>query len=161
MFRKKRPKFNFPTGINISHSSEMPMPKLLKCLNIVVSFLKEHINNQCLYTYDDWLQHDGLFFDGKSIQFEEIDEMLKTSKSLRKRTSKDFMVYLGIAPEDMSWYLRIYTEEIDVEGDNGYFDIGISKELVDKLLKELKSKLDYKFILRESPEYYEEIKENG
>ena len=161
MFRKKKPNFKFPTGINISHQDEMPISELLKCLKIVVSYLRENTKNQSLHTYDDWLQHDGLFFGGKPIQFEEIDSMLASSSSLRKRTSKDFMVYLGVAPYDMSWYLRIYTEEVDEDGDNGYFDISISKDLFDELFSKLESTVDTEFITRSSPKYYDEITENG
>ena len=105
--------FKFPDGINISHKDQLPLDQLLVCLKVVVQFLKSHSYSQRLLTYDDWQQHDGLHFPGKDIQFEELEQMILSSESLRKETPNDFMVYLGIAPEDMSWYLRIYTETID------------------------------------------------
>ena len=71
------------------------------------------------------------------------------------------MVYLGIAPEEMSWYLRIYTEEIDEDGDNGYFDISVHEDISEELFMSLCSEVEVNFIKRKSPEYYDEITENG
>lgn len=68
-----------------------------------------------LKLYDDWWEHDGLHFDRGPLDFDSLFSLIRSNQSLLDSTPSDDFVYVGIAPEDNSWYLR-YRVEWDDDG---------------------------------------------
>jgi len=68
-----------------------------------------------LRRYDDWWEHDGLHFYRSAIEFQNLFPLVHSPRTLLESTPDDFLVFVGIAPENGEWYLRYRVEWDDNE----------------------------------------------
>jgi hypothetical protein len=102
--------FTKPGGICFEFGDEAPAEALSSFLCRVAGFLQEVDPFAKLKRYDDWWEHDGLHFYRKQIDFDAVFEMVNSPKHLLESTPDDEFVFVGIAPENSSWYLRYRVE---------------------------------------------------
>jgi hypothetical protein len=132
--------FSKPVGINFRSPDEVPAPDLARILCRVASFLQSVDPYVKLQRYLDCWEHDS---DGYHAFKEEIDfhglfQIVESPKALLWHMTDDDNVFIGIAPNDHSWYLRFYLCW-DEEGFNlkGRFDITLPARLVQRFRKEM------------------------
>jgi hypothetical protein len=61
-----------------------------------------------LYRYEDWWEHDGMHFRRESIDIHRLFEIVKSPQSSLEAMPGDLDVFVGIGPENNTWYLRFY-----------------------------------------------------
>ena len=93
-----------------------------------------------LYKIDDWHEHDGFVTSATPVTWSELRSWLASDQRLFIARSGEVDVYVGIYPEDYSFYLRFYLDqEILPPGRplEGAADLSASFELVSYLQGEL------------------------
>jgi hypothetical protein len=147
-----------PNGINFSCLDEVPAVELSKALCMTASFIQQIEPYTKLERYNDWWEHDGLHFHRETISPEKLFEIVNSPKSLLESMPGDFEVFVGIAPQDNSWYLRFYLDW-DEDDTNlvGRFDITFSKTLAESFKGEVLSRLNIKIKEQDSESYYKSI----
>jgi hypothetical protein len=96
----------------------------------VAAYLQNTKPHAELRRYEDWWEHDGLHFYREDIDFHALFEIVGTPRSLLEATLDDEYVRIGIAPDDVKWYLR-FRAEWDETGSKvaGDFDITLPEEM--------------------------------
>lgn len=150
--------FTKPEGINFSCAQEISAVELSKVLCRIVSFVQWLEPYIKLERYDDWWEHDGLHFYRNSISFDALFKLVNSPKSLLDEMPGDFQVFVGIAPENHSWYLRFYLDwdETD-ENLIGRFDVTFPREISDKFRKEVLNNFDLNIAEQDAEKYYQSI----
>lgn len=150
--------FTKPKGINFSFSNDLPAVELSRALCKTASFIQQINPYEKLYRYDDWWEHDGLHFYREKISVEKLFELVNSPKSLLEAMTGDFNVFIGIAPENNSWYLRFYLEW-DEEDANlvGRFDITLPQSLAEQYKNEVLLPLNLKMQEQDSESYYQSV----
>lgn len=130
--------FSKPTGINFRSPQELSALVLSRTLCQTVSFLQNLGPYVKLQQYLDWWEHDGCHFHKQEIDFHRLLQIVESPKALLSHMSDDDNVFIGIAPNDNSWYLRFYLcwdeEELNLIGR---FDITLPESLVERFRKEM------------------------
>ena len=125
--------FNRPSGNCFQFGDEVPAADLSTLLCRVVSFLQEVDPYTKLHKYDDWWEHDGLHFSRGPIDFDAFFGLVNSAKRLLETTPDDDYVFVGIAPEDNSWYLRYRVEWDDDETNPvGRSDVILTRLIADQ-----------------------------
>jgi hypothetical protein len=138
--------FKPPDGINFHCSEPMPIADLSSILCKIVSYLQSIDQYAKLRRYDDWWEHDGRHFYRNELDFHGLFEIVGNSRALFESMPGDEYVRIGIAPVDVRWYLRFYTNW-DQSGSKfeGDFDITLPDERTvafrDQLLHEIPHQL--------------------
>jgi hypothetical protein len=119
-----------PDGVNFRATTELPLALASKCLSRVASFLQPVVGHAPLRRFDDWLEHDGLQFEGAGLDVPGLFQLVGTAQSLYEATPADDYVYVGVGPLDMNWYLR-FRAEWDESGNSlvARFDITLPQDL--------------------------------
>ncbi len=99
--------FEPPIGTTFTSEHEARLDEVIQTASRLLSFLQaQSISPVRLRRYDDWLEHDGLHFPGRQIEFSEVFRLFGSPRSLFEATPKDDAVCIGIGPESNDWYLR-------------------------------------------------------
>lgn len=140
-------KYKFPPiGTNYSCKGDSKIERLTEALKKIVCFLQKLENNENLVRYDDWWEHDGLYFKKGIISFSKLLSIIDTPKSLCEHMPGDFDVFIGISNRKCSWYLRFYVDwDENDENLEGRFDITVSKGIIDNFENEVINKIDMDF----------------
>jgi hypothetical protein len=69
-----------------------------------------------LARYDDWYNHDELYFERGPTDFHGLFQLVQTPRDLLAATPDDDYVHVGVVPEDRRWYLR-FRAEWDDQGE--------------------------------------------
>ena len=147
-----------PDGVNFSCAEDVPADKLSNILRETVSFIRQIEPSAKLERYDDWWEHDGLHFHRGSIKIEELSGIVDSPKLLFEAMPGDFEVFVGIAPENNSWYLRFYLDS-DENDENliGRFDITFAGATAEIFQKEILERFDLEMRKRDAQIYYQSI----
>jgi hypothetical protein len=108
----------------INRNLHAPMPKgtvyagtgpvrlVAKDLLFIAAFLQElsMFGSPTLLRYNDWWEHDGCHFKQGKTDLHELFAMLQTPRRLFEAMPGDDDVFIGLGPEDESWYLRFYAD---------------------------------------------------
>lgn len=151
-------KFTTPKGINFSHKEDTSAANLVNALCKTVSFLQAIEPYIKFERYDDWWEHDGLHFWKDTINFNDLFSIVNSPMSLLKSMPGDFDVFIGVAPQDNSWYLRFYLDWDD-DGFNmiGRFDITLPRKLSETYREEVLKDLSVNIEEKDSDSYYNSI----
>jgi hypothetical protein len=130
--------FSKPAGVNFRSPDQVPARDLARTLCRVASFLQSVDPYLKLQRYHDWWEHDGCHFHKQEIDFHHLFQIVESPRALLWHMSDDDNVFIGIAPNDHSWYLRFYLCW-DGEGFNliGRFDITLPARLAERFRKEM------------------------
>ena len=101
-----------PMPKGIVHAGTGPICKATKDLLLIAAFLQElsMFGSPTLLRYDDWWEHDGCHFKKGKTDLHELFSMLQTPRRLFESMPGDNHVFIGLGPEDESWYLRFYAD---------------------------------------------------
>jgi hypothetical protein len=147
--------FKIPDGINFRSEHDISIPQLLEAIRIIAGFLRELGPSHQLDRYDDWWEHDGLQFFRSPITIDQLLEIANTRKSLIEAMPGDDFVFVGIAPSDYAWYLRIYVDiEIVHANDSGRLDLTLPESLAEAFSNSVVSQAPCKFIKQDSHSYF-------
>jgi hypothetical protein len=147
-----------PEGINFSCSDDLSAPVLSQALCRTVSFLQSLNPYQKLHKYEDWWEHDSLHFYRESVNFDTLFNIINSPRSLLYSMPGDEGVFIGVAPDDSSWYLRFYLAWDD-EGFNllGRFDITVPPALTQRYMKEVVERVNIGMKQQDAGAYYKSI----
>lgn len=150
--------FNEIYGINFSIVNEISAFDLSKLLCKITNFLQTISPDGKLEQYDDWLEHDGLNFHKKSIDFNELFSIIQTPQNIYDAMPEDFNVFIGIAPQNKIWYLRFYLD-IDerIENSVGRMDITLDENSAKFFEAEIINETNFSFNRRNAQEFYNSI----
>lgn len=153
------PSFIEPEGVNFATDGEINAPSLARSLSRTTTFLQNQRPYIRLHCYDDWWEHDGLHFYREPIDYSLLFQTVQSPRSLLQAMSGDDDVFVGIAPEDHSWYLRFYLHW-DEDGYHllGRFDITLPYSFVDSFRTDVIRALDIPMVEMSSAAYYLSIK---
>jgi hypothetical protein len=98
--------FKRPAGVCFQFGDELPAVDLSSLLRKITGFLQDLDPHAKLNRFDDWWEHDGLHFEREKVNFTRVFAMVNSPQSMLESTPNDDFVFVGIAPEDISWYLR-------------------------------------------------------
>lgn len=147
-----------PKGVNFSCSKELSAIELSKVLCKTASFIQQLKPYAKLKRYDDWWEHDGLHFYRESINFDQLFSIINSPKALLEAMSGDFNVFVGIAPENNSWYLRFYLDwDDDEENLVGRFDVTFPNQLAEEFKKDILSQFNFEIEKQDAEKYYRSI----
>ena len=147
-----------PQGVCFLFDGGVSTPTLSHTLCRIVSFLQEVEPYTKLQHYEDWWEHDGLHFHRGSIDFNALYGMVNSPRSLLAATPADDYVFVGVAPDDSSWYLR-FRAEWDDEGFSlsGSCAVILPASLAERFRKEVLANLDAQAEEKDSALYYQEV----
>jgi hypothetical protein len=152
------PQFTKPEGINFSCSDNLPVLVLSKALCRTASFLQSLSPYVPLTKYEDWWEHDGLHFYREAANFDALFSVINSPRSLLEAMPGDDDVFIGVAPDDGSWYLRFYLAWNDEGLDLlGRFDITVPQALAERYTKEVVEGLNIGMERQEAQAYYKSI----
>ena len=134
----RRPK---PTRINFHCIGELSAVVLSTSLCQIASFLQTVNPYSKLHTQQDGREHGVSgwpFTPEKPITFHDFFRTVGSPRELLWASSDDEGVFLGIAPDDNSWYLR-FRVGWDEEGFNlvGRFDFTLPTEMAETFRREV------------------------
>ena len=151
--------FREPKGVNFSCQKYLRIDDLIAALSKIVLLLRSESSNVELHRYDDWWEHDGLHFHKGKTDFEIILKMLRSPKELYGAMPEGFAVRIGIAPDNMNWYLRLFVDWDDDDADlEGNFDITLPGDLAEKFRKEIMESVTCGMNEEPSEAYFAKIK---
>jgi hypothetical protein len=83
--------------------------------------------------YDDWYNHDELYFECGSTDFHGLFGLVQTPRELMRVTPDDEYVYKGVMPVNRRWYLR-FRAEWDEPGETlvGHYSITLAEDLFEQ-----------------------------
>jgi len=137
---------------------ELPASALSNVLCKIANFLQSIATYAKLHRYDDWWEHDGLHFHRSLIDFDALYQMINSPKNLLESTPEDFAVFVGVAPEDNTWYLRYRVEWNDEETNLvGNCTVILPRTLIEKFKVEILSKIESKAEEKDSELFYQEV----
>lgn len=148
-----------PIGMNyhINKNGVDPV-SLSNSLCKIVSFIQSKSPFTNLRQYDDWWQHDGLHFSKDIIGFDDLFSIIETPRNIFENMPGDDWVFVGISPENNSWYLRFYLDwNRNDEYLEGRFDITIPFSMCDDFEDKVISKLNYAINKEDAEIYYKRI----
>jgi len=151
-------RFIKPEGINFSCSDNLSASVLSQALCKTVSFLQSLNPYQKLHKYEDWWEHDGLHFYREEVIFDTFFNIINSPRSLLESMPGDEDVFIGVAPDDGSWYLRFYLAWDDEGFDLlGRFDITVPQALADRYLREVVEGINIRMKQQDTGDYYKSI----
>lgn len=114
-----------------------------------------------LFKCDDWLQHDGLLFDGDRYTYKKLKQTLKNNNTFYNSRHEDHLVRKGYYDSQNRWYVRVYiADKNDLKlGEDLYgdFDISISDYHILKLKEIIENKYSIKLNIEDAYTYFRRI----
>ena len=97
----------------------------------IAAFLQGLAPFSVLVRYEDWRDHDGLYFERGRTDSHGLFQLVQTPRALLTATPGDEYVCVGIAAEDRAWYLR-FRADWDDQGENlvGFYSLTLADGLV-------------------------------
>ena len=147
-----------PRGVCFLFDGELPAPILSNILCRILNFLQDVAPYTKLQHYEDWWEHDGLHFHRGLIDFDALYGMVNSPQNLLASTPADAYVFVGVAPDDSSWYLR-FRAEWDDAGFNliGGCAIILPISLEERFRNEVLLNLDTKAEEKDAAVYYRDL----
>ena len=147
-----------PQGVCFLFDGGLSAPTLSHTLCRIVNFLQGVEPYVKLQHYEDWWEHDGLHFHRGPTDFNALYGMVNSPRQLLASTPADAYVFVGVAPDDSSWYLR-FRVEWDDEGFNlsGGCAVILPAPLAEKFKEEVLPNLGTKAKEKDSEVYYLEV----
>jgi hypothetical protein len=102
--------FTPPQGVSFTTVDECPLGTASRDLCKIAASLQGLAPFGKLVRYDDWYDHDGLYFQRCQTDSHGLFQLVQTPRALLEATPGDDYVCVGIAPDDRSWYLRFRAE---------------------------------------------------
>jgi hypothetical protein len=135
--------FRPPHGACFASESECALAHVSRDLCKIAAHLQSLDLFGKLVRYDDWYNHDGLYFERGKTDFHGLFALVQTPRDLLAATPDDEYVYVGVVPEDRRWYLR-FRAEWDDEGESlvGAYSVTLSDELLEAFEIEIVSTLE-------------------
>jgi hypothetical protein len=135
--------FRPPRGECFASESECQLTKVSRDLCKIAAHLQSLDLFAKLMRYDDWYNHDELYFERGSIDFHGLFQLVQTPRDLLAATPDDEYVHVGVVPEDRSWYLR-FRAEWDEQGESlvGEYSVTLSDALLEVFEAEIIRKLE-------------------
>jgi hypothetical protein len=122
--------FAVPAGLNFHCSRPIPVGDLSRDLRKIASFLQQRAPSSPLEQLDDWLQHDGIVFLNRTIDFHQLFQLVGSPRAVYAAVPGDDLVRVAIRPADESWYLRFYAVWMDEDDSpSGNYDVTLPSEL--------------------------------
>ncbi len=151
--------FSPPPGVTFHTTDDVLVAVLSTVLRRVASFLQGlQLSSPPLRLYHDWWQHDGLHFERQRITFHDLFGMIETPRAAFEATPDDHEVFVGIAPEDSSWYLRFRAEwDADDQSIVGGFAITVPCDLAAAFRAEVASSFEHQLVEEASESYYRRV----
>jgi hypothetical protein len=151
-------KLEKPSGINFSCGENLSAVTLSTALCKTASFIQEINPYSELERYEDWWEHDGLHFHRESIKVERLFDIVHSPKSLLEGMPGDDEVFVGVAPDDNSWYLRFHLDWDEDEANLvGRFDVTFPTELAEQYKNVVLSELKIQMREQDAEGYYQSI----
>jgi hypothetical protein len=111
-----------------------------------------------LNRYHDWWQHDGMHVFAGELDIHDLFRLFASPRSILEAMPGDELVFIGIAPRDGRWYLRVYLAWDD-DGMElvGSFDITVSADLAPRFQREVVDQGPLPMGAMEAATYYQSI----
>jgi hypothetical protein len=123
-------------GTNFSCQDPVPISSLSRDLCNIAAFLQDKSPNATLQWFDDWWQHDGLYFENGILDWHDLFAIVESPDRICEAMSDDDYVRIGIATTDGEWYLRFYaTLNNKSELFEGDYDVTLASGLVEAFRK--------------------------
>jgi len=112
--------------------------------------------------YDDWWEHDGLHFRKGRTDLHELFSLVATPRRLLESMPGDDDVFIGMGPEDESWYIRFHADwDDDDEELVAAYAIALVAELVDGFREQTLPELECDTEELSSQAYFDRICEGA
>jgi len=152
--------FHEPSGTNFHLKNDVEAQLLCKGLCRCAAVLQSvESHSATLRQYDDWWEHDGLHFYKRCITFHDLFAMISSPKTLLAAMPGDHLVFVGIAPQDSTWYLRFH---VDWDADDchlvGRFDLTVPDTLKAHVRQTVVEPISDLMLESESSCYYAALK---
>ena len=131
---------SFPSlkGTTFFCANSLTAVELSGILCRIAQFIQTIAPYSKLERYDDWLEHDGLYFFRRKISVEDLFDIVHSPRSLLESMPGDFDVFIGISDQDTSFYLRFYLDWDENDSQLvGRFDITLVPELLKKFANDV------------------------
>jgi hypothetical protein len=150
-----QPFFTALAGTNYHCTDEVPIAVLSRALCRVCSFLQNLAPSAQLRRYEDWWEHDSSHFEGGIIDLHSLFKLVESPRALLTAMQGDEFVFVGIAPEDATWYLRFYVYWDD-EGWEllGRFDITLPSPIAEDFAATVLGEINIAMEKQDAQAYY-------
>jgi hypothetical protein len=137
------PAFRPPHGPCVACEWGCPLAQVSRDLCKIAAHLQSLDLFGKLVRYDDWYNHDGLYFEREKIDFHGLFALIQTPRDLLAASPDDDYVYVGVVPGDRRWYLR-FRAEWDDEGESlvGAFSVTLGDALFETFEVEIVPNLE-------------------
>jgi hypothetical protein len=96
-------------GVNFAFGEALPAASLARILCRIAGFIQDvEPYGTTLRRYDDWREHDGPHFARGDMAPHDLFAMVESPRALLQAMPGDENVFVGVAPLDGRWYLRMY-----------------------------------------------------
>jgi hypothetical protein len=147
-----------PNGVAFFTPVGNPIGIVSRDLCKLAAFLQDFRPYATLIQYADWLQHDGLLFKEDTLDCHGLFALVATPRSLLDAMTGDEQVFVGISPEDNSWYLRFLVDWDDSgEALVGEYSLTLAPLLVAKFNASIVPQLDCSISNEDSIPYFDRI----
>ena len=148
-----------PTGQNFHLDTPVAARVLWEAVCRVAQFIQAiEPYGARLNRYHDWWQHDGLHIAAGEIGMSDLFRLFASPRSILEAMPGDAMVFIGIAPRDGRWYLRVYLDWDDDGIDLiGIFDITVPADLAPRFQREVVDQGQLPMDAMDATTYYHSI----
>jgi hypothetical protein len=113
----------------------------------VVRALKAVSGDNKILKLADWHEHDGYVTSPEATTWSEVEAWVASTASLYEARNTDAYVRVGIYPESLDWYFRLYVMDKDEDAELypgiwGNFDLSAQEQLFDKIKWPVTTKLE-------------------
>jgi hypothetical protein len=122
--------FRPPHGLSFTSEWGCALVTVSKDLCKISAFLQSLAPFSRLVRYEDWYDHDGVYFERGQSDFHGLFQLIQTPRALLTATPCDEYVCVGIAADDRGWYLRFRAEWDDPDENLvGSYSLTLHEEL--------------------------------
>ena len=146
-------------GVVFFTQPENPIIEVSRDLCKMAAFFQGRDPYRKLRRFDDWWEHDALYFDKGNLDFHGLFELVGTPRSLLTSMPGDDRVFIGVEDLDRTWYLRFFADW-DARDENivGEYSVTLDRPLGTLFAKEVKPSLDCALSIDDATRYFERVK---
>jgi hypothetical protein len=148
-----------PDGVVFFTPPENPVIAVSRDLCKIAAFLQNREPYGNLRRFDDWWEHDALYFDKGEVDIHGLFNLIETPRSLLGSMPGDHRVFVGVAGGNHSCYVRFFVDW-DERNENilGEYSITLSPLLAALFQREVVPSLTCAVDYEDAARYFGRIK---
>ena len=136
-----------------------PVIAVSRDLRRIAAFFQHCEPYRKLRRFDDWWEHDALYFGKDELDLHGLFELVGTPRSLLTAMPGDHRVFVGVENNDCPWYLRFFVDW-DEQDENivGEYSVTLNRPLAALFEREVRPVLGCNVHTDDATPYFDRIK---